>query len=137
VGAAARGYLALARHDSAEALRDFVALPDSLCRMCYLDQHTTAELLAARGRYHEAAVPLEAWLGRPAYEPILPGNVLRALERGRVNEGLGEREKAIRAYRFVVDVWRHADPELQPYVAEARAALARLGEEPRRGEPRR
>jgi len=32
----------------------------------------------------------------------------------------------------VAAVWMHADPELQPYVAEARAALARLAAEPRR-----
>jgi hypothetical protein len=28
------------------------------------------------------------------------------------------------------DVWRNADPELQPFVAEARQALGRLTEEP-------
>ncbi len=54
-----------------------------------------------------------------------------ALEGGRVYERLGQREKAIANYGFVVDVWRHADPELQPYVTEARAALKRLGGEPR------
>jgi serine/threonine protein kinase len=29
-------------------------------------------------------------------------------------------------YHFVVDVWRHADHELQGYVTEARTAIARL-----------
>jgi hypothetical protein len=29
----------------------------------------------------------------------------------------------------VVDVWRHADPELEPYVREARAGLQRLAGE--------
>ena len=55
---------------------------------------------------------------------------MRALERGRVNERLRERDKAVTAYQFVADVWRNADPELQPYVAEARAALVRLGRKP-------
>ena len=52
--------------------------------------------------------------------------VLATLERGRVAERMGEREKAIGSYRFVTDAWRRPDPELQPYVHEAREALARL-----------
>ena len=53
--------------------------------------------------------------------------VLATLELGRVAERLGEREKAIESYRFVTEAWRRADSELlQPYVSEARAALARL-----------
>ena len=51
------------------------------------------------------------------------------LDRARIAESLGEREKAIDSYRFVVDVWRHADPELEPYVREARAGLGRLAAE--------
>jgi hypothetical protein len=49
------------------------------------------------------------------------------LERGRIAEDLGERQKARDAYQFVADVWQHADPELEPYVREARAGLERLG----------
>jgi hypothetical protein len=30
------------------------------------------------------------------------------------------------SYRFVVDVWRHADPALEPYVRETRAGLERM-----------
>ena len=37
-----------------------------------------------------------------------------------------EREKAIESYRFVTEAWRRPDPELQPYVSEARDGLARL-----------
>ena len=61
-----------------------------------------------------------------------PGEVLWRLERARVNERLGNLDKALPEYRFVADVWRHADPELQPYVEEAKAALKRLAAEPRR-----
>jgi hypothetical protein len=43
-----------------------------------------------------------------------------------VNERLGNRQQAITAFQFVADIWRRADPELQPYVAEARRALTRL-----------
>ena len=58
-------------------------------------------------------------------------DVVWALERARVNDRLGNEEEAIEAYAFVADSWRNADPELQPVVEEARAALARLSGEPR------
>ena len=54
------------------------------------------------------------------------------LERGRVAERLGERARAVEAYRYVSAIWRNADRELQPYVTEARAGLARLTAEPAR-----
>lgn len=56
--------------------------------------------------------------------------MLWELERGRVNERIGNRQAAADAYRFVVDVWRNADPELQPIVREAGAGLTRLSAEP-------
>jgi hypothetical protein len=52
-----------------------------------------------------------------------------ALERGRIAERLGEQPKARDSYQFVVDVWRHADAELGPYVREARSGLERLATE--------
>ena len=54
-----------------------------------------------------------------------------ALERGRVNERLGNREKAVESYSFVAAAWRNADPELQPLVEEAKEAVARLTAEGR------
>jgi hypothetical protein len=63
----------------------------------------------------------------------VPSEVLWTLERARVAERLSDREKAARDYQYVADVWRHADPELQPYVTEAKEALARLAGEPQPG----
>jgi hypothetical protein len=48
------------------------------------------------------------------------------MERGRVFDRLGRKSDAVENYAFVVDAWRTADPELQPYVREAREAIARL-----------
>ena len=62
----------------------------------------------------------------------MPSEVLWTLERARVAERLGDREKAIRAYQYVANLWRHADPELQPYVTEAREGLGRMTGEPRK-----
>jgi len=53
------------------------------------------------------------------------------LERARAAERLGDREKAAHNYQYVTAVWRHADPELQPYVSEANAGLTRMTSEPR------
>jgi hypothetical protein len=88
----------------------------------------SARLLAASGRLGEAAVILDA---DPRLSvPRHPGYVLWVLERARVREQLGHQKQAIAAYSYVANVWRHADPELQPVVADARAALARLAVEP-------
>ncbi len=108
-------YLALARHDTMEVLRWRPGLPEwpdvLLLR---------ARLLVAQRRDSTAA----AWLDW--YDSWGPLNVLGRLEQARVNERLGERGQAVVSYRFVVDMWRHPDPELLPYVREAQAALVRL-----------
>jgi len=126
---AARAYLLLLRGDSAAALKALETLPDSMCPLvdCVFQNLTRARLLAASRRDQEAAQVLDRWL------PALAGTlfVLGRLERGRVAERLGDREKAIKSYSYVADAWRRADPELQPYVAEARAGLQRLTTEPR------
>jgi hypothetical protein len=44
---------------------------------------------------------------------------------------VGQREQAIDDYTYVAGTWRNGDPVLQPYVVEAKAALARLSGERR------
>jgi hypothetical protein len=123
---AGSAHLAVVRADTVDALRRFAALGDSSCPILYV-RLPQAELLAARARYREAAVLLE-----PDYlDAPVPREVYRYLVRARVAERLGERDQAIRAYASVVRLWRNADPELQPYVREAREGLRRLGAEPR------
>ena len=67
-----------------------------------------------------------------------PGRFLREIrttargaERGRAAERLGDRNRALEAYRYVSGIWRRPDPELETYVAEARAGLTRLTMESR------
>jgi tetratricopeptide (TPR) repeat protein len=128
LGSMGTGFLALARGDSATALRQLQAIPDTLCLAsnCFHLKFTLSRLLAARGEYRPAGEVLERWRWEAGNTPFF---VLATLELGRIAEGLGEREKAIEHYRFVTDVWRRADAELQPFVTEARQALARLAEE--------
>lgn len=122
--AATRAYLALARRDTTDALRQFVALPDSACPWCVLPALTRAELLAAVGRDRDAAADLDRHFGMG--DAV---HVWWALLRGHVNERLGDRARAVESYEFVVRAWHHADPELQPFVADARAGLGRLATE--------
>jgi eukaryotic-like serine/threonine-protein kinase len=117
-----RAYLALARRDSASALRQMLALSDTLYDDCPL-RLSRANLLAAAGRDSEAAELLE----RSCYPGLmLAPDVLRMMQRGRVAERLGRRQVAVESYQWVARIWRNADPELQPYVTEARTAIARL-----------
>jgi hypothetical protein len=121
---AATAYLALARADSMRALGLFQAVPDSLCVVndCYYEKLTEARLLNALGQAREAGSLLDRWVWSGGSALF----VLGILERGRIAEALGEREKARDAYQFVIDAWRRADPELQRYVAEARNGLTRV-----------
>jgi tetratricopeptide (TPR) repeat protein len=123
---AAQAYLALIRHDTATAIHRLEALPDSLCPLCYVQRLTLAQLLSARQEDRKAAELLDHWL----IELTVPSDVLWTLERGRVAERMGDRDKAIHAYQYVADVWRHADAELQPYVSEAKEGLVRMTREP-------
>jgi serine/threonine-protein kinase len=123
-GASARAHLALARVDTAGALQRFRSLPDTLCIECFLfDRWTTARLLAARDSLDAASAVLSQWIGEDAMAREVP----MALDRARVADRRGDRERAIAAYRWVVGAWRRGDEAVQPLVAEARAALARLG----------
>ena len=124
----ARASEAFARHDTAEALRRFEALPDSLCPMCILEPLSEARVLAAAGREREALALVDR-SGLPV--TVAVERIFYRLETARLSEKVGNRNLAIAAYQDILNAWRHADPELQPFVAEARAALARLGGEPR------
>jgi serine/threonine-protein kinase len=122
---AADAWAALARRDTAAALRAFAAIPDSACPWwCTVDRVTHARLLAATGRDVDAARVLD---GHPPFPDTMnDADVLWRMERARVAERLGDRARAAEHYAFVTALWRLADPELQPFVAEARAGAARV-----------
>jgi hypothetical protein len=123
---AGRAYMALAKRDTATAIRLLLATPDTLNECWYEHRVTLVRLLRATGRYREAGERLgRRWPGTTKCSNGVD-DVMWTLERGRVFEKLGRRDEAIASYRFVADAWRTADPELQPYVEESRVALERL-----------
>jgi tetratricopeptide (TPR) repeat protein len=48
---------------------------------------------------------------------------------GELYEQAGDRKKAIDYYLKLADLWKNADPELQPVVKDAHARIARLSGE--------
>ena len=124
--AAGHAYLALARRDTTAALRQLLTTSDTVYLCWYENRTEIANLLMAVGRYRQAEARLERrWPGSTAC-----GNgfddVMWTLQRARVHERVGRREEAAADYRLVVDAWKTADPELQPFVRESRTALGRL-----------
>src|SRR5262249_28252814 len=120
--ARASAFLALARRDTADALSKLLALPDSLYGSDDDVRFARSNLLVAARRDEEALGSLE----NPYWDWGSPLDPLRLIQRGRVAERLERRETAIESYRSVIAIWRHPDPELQPYVTEAKQALSRL-----------
>jgi predicted Zn-dependent protease len=116
--------LALARHDTADAMRRLRVLSDTLCDgACPLDAITYAELLTAHGQ----AAAADSLLNRRYGAVYLSlSELLRELALARAADRAGDRRTEREAYAYIEDMWATADPELQPAVAEARAALARL-----------
>jgi hypothetical protein len=94
-----------------------------LCLGCYLDRLSEARLLGALGRFDAADMLLRQRL----YTTLTPAEVWFAVERGRVARRRNDRLTAIRAYGLVASAWRGGDPEVQPMVEEAVAALHALG----------
>jgi hypothetical protein len=118
--ASSQAHLALARGDTAGAVTRFSALPDTICP-CLPDRIVTARLLVTRGQAEQAKGILErTWPVN--WDPSAP---MVILERARVADQLGRRDEAAALYQYVANLWRNADPELQPYVTEARAWLQR------------
>jgi hypothetical protein len=118
--ASAHAYSVLARGDSAAAAKLFDNLSDTLFALP-IDQFVRARLVA-RDDPKRAIALLERMTsaGDLLY-------VARQLERGRLAEKIGDRERAVDAYAYVTAAWRNAEPQqLRDAVIEARTALGRL-----------
>ena len=124
VRGASLGLLNLARRDSAAALREFLAIPDSLCGGRSCSGLRVSELLAAAGRPDSAARVLDRWLPAMIAQPF--EYVPSLLSRARLAERLGDRETAVRHYEYVRAAWSEGDPDARKYAEEATKGLERL-----------
>jgi len=119
-GTSARAYLALAKGDTTTATHLFDGLSDSLISLP-VDQFIRARLISRQDPRRALAI-LErmSTTGDLLY-------VARQLERGRIAERLGDKERAVDAFAYVAAAWRNSESEpLRDAVKEATGALARL-----------
>jgi TolB-like protein len=130
------GYAALAHGDSATARSTLARLMDvvpytSLLTNATGTRHDVAPTIALElARLERATGSLGSareWLAFSSFASGLTLNRADAEElSGEIAEQQGDTIAAIMAYRNFVALWANADPALQPRVAAARGALARL-----------
>jgi eukaryotic-like serine/threonine-protein kinase len=120
VAASLRAYAALAKGDTAAATRMFEALPDTLQINVPFDVFIRARLIGKQDPRRAIAI-----LERHSTADLLfPA---RELERGRLAEKIGDKDRAVDAYSFVATVWQNADAgPLRDGAKEASDALHRL-----------
>jgi tetratricopeptide (TPR) repeat protein len=127
----ALGNIAMAGGRNEEALRNFQAeRVDNPCTLC-----GTFEVAAAFAKLNQ---PDSA---RAYYEEYLKGadgfrlhedidHLAATYQRlGELYEAKGDRAKALENYEKLLDLWKTADPELQPIVADTRQRVGRLSGE--------
>jgi len=68
-------------------------------------------------------VPLFLEFAEPV-DPIFRANTHRRL--AELYEAKGDTAKAVEQYRAFIELWKNADPDLQPRVTEAKRRLAQL-----------
>ncbi|MEJ2319193.1 MAG: protein kinase [Gemmatimonadales bacterium] len=130
----ARGELALAERRYSEAVAAFRTSDVGACNVCALPglaraydaAGQTDSAIAVFRRYVET--PSSQRLGGTAYMPGIDHTYLGpSLERlAQLYDGRGEQDQAATYYARFVELWKDADPELQPRVDVARARLAGL-----------
>jgi tetratricopeptide (TPR) repeat protein len=92
------------------------------------ERFVQAEALEAQGRDAEAAL-LYRSLGGQGSLFELPYVAPSQLRLGEIAERQGRADEAADHYTRVLELWRDADPPLQPLVREARARLAKVRSE--------
>jgi eukaryotic-like serine/threonine-protein kinase len=127
-GAFLSAQLQLRRGDAAAAIEPLQrAASDGMCRICALP--VLAQAYEQAGSPDSARAVYERFLTTPYHFRALDERFWRALTLERVamlHEEAGAYAQAAERYAGFVQLWRDADPELQPRVAAALARIARL-----------
>jgi tetratricopeptide (TPR) repeat protein len=123
----ARGMVQLATGRHAESIASFRAYREEMgCTVCWLREIGDAfdamqQPDSAIATYEALATTPEAGTG--GRETSLPGAFRRL---GELYEARGDSKKALEYYGKFVDLWKDADPDLQPRVADVRKRIAEL-----------
>ncbi len=114
-----------------EAYRAWMAV-DGGCNTCGVYEIATIHDRA--GRADSALAGFERVVATPTFDAarVIDGYALApSLKRlGELYEARGDRRRAADSYNRFVELWKNADPELQPAVRDVRARLAQLAREP-------
>jgi eukaryotic-like serine/threonine-protein kinase len=124
---AMQGHIALAEHRLADAQREFRAADSRGCPICSAPMLGRAYDVA--GNADSAIAVFERFLSTPMMDRSGVDGPFRPVVHqrlGELYEAKGEREKALGHYRAFLDLWKDADPELQPRVTDARQRIAAL-----------
>jgi len=129
----ARGAIANTERHTAESLdevrRGDIASdgPVDQCAICL--EASLGAVFDRAGLVDSAIVRYERYVDTPNSSHIIEDRFRRASILARLGElhaSRGNRQKAIQYYAQFIDLWKHADPELQPRVAEARRRMEKL-----------
>jgi tRNA A-37 threonylcarbamoyl transferase component Bud32/tetratricopeptide (TPR) repeat protein len=132
----ALGEIALASNDPRTAITEFRkgdigydGRPASECAACA--DFNLARAFDAANMTDSTIAAYERFLNTPYWDKLLstddPIAAAGAHKRlGELYEAKGKPTQAIAHYQQFVDLWKNADPELQPLVAEAKRKIARL-----------
>ena len=138
------GSIAIARGDGKTAISEFRkadvwydGLPSTECAPCI--HFALARAFDAASEADSAIAEYEAYLATPFWAKLFGGDygqfafgdamVLAGVHKrlGELYEANGDRAKAASHDAAFIELWKNADPELQPQVQEVRRRLARLG----------
>ena len=100
------------------------AMVESIFEAEALDRYYRAELLFALGRHAEALDWYRTIAERATYELVYVAPA--RWRQGWLYEEMGDRARAVEAYRTVARLWRDADPPLRLTVTEASQRLRTL-----------
>jgi tetratricopeptide (TPR) repeat protein len=103
--------------------------PVGACEYCvslalmriYTNAGMADSALAAYGAYRHTP-----WGSRPRQGPDITLGAVLTEQMAKIYDAKGDAENAAQHYREFVELWKNADPELQPRVAAARERLKKL-----------
>lgn len=119
------GAIAYAEGRYEEAVEEIRRADVGMCVTCSLRGLAIAQ--EAVGQLDSALATLERYVAATSYQPRIftdPTNLAAILERlGQLYDKRGDWKRATEYYGKFVELWKHADPELQPRVQAAQQRL--------------